>query len=67
MERAGLLKFVEDKSNKILGYNNELAHLQTELEEVQATVMKWYVKIVAQNVQARRKFGWSLGLYRFVE
>lgn len=41
VERAGLLKFVEDKSNEILGYNNELAHLQTELEEVQARVMKW--------------------------
>lgn len=41
VERAGLMKFVEDKSNEILGYNNELAHLQTELEEVQAKVMKW--------------------------
>lgn len=41
IERAGLLKFVEDKSNEILSYNNELAHLQTELEEVQARVMKW--------------------------
>lgn len=36
------MKFVEDKSNEILGYNNELAHLQTELEDVQARVMKWY-------------------------
>lgn len=42
LERAALMKFIEDKSNEILGYNNELAHLQTKLEEVQATVMKWY-------------------------
>jgi hypothetical protein len=41
LERAALVKFVEDKSNEILGYNNELAHLQTELEQVQAKVMKW--------------------------
>ncbi len=41
LERAALTKFVEDKSNEILGYNNELAHLQAELEDVQAKVMKW--------------------------
>lgn len=39
------MKFVEDKSNEILGYNNELAHLQTKLEEVQTTVMKWWDNI----------------------
>ncbi len=41
MERAGLMKFTEDKNNEILGYNNELARLQTRLEEVQATVLHW--------------------------
>ena len=41
VERAALSKFVEDKSNEILGYNNEIAHLQSQLEEVQGKVMQW--------------------------
>ena len=45
LERTALVKFMEDKSNEILGYNNELAHLQTELEEVQAKVLKWSVSL----------------------
>ena len=42
-ERAGLAKYTEDKNNEILGLNNELARLQTKLEEVKASAMKWYV------------------------
>ena len=44
LERAAMMKFVEDRSNEILGYNNELAHLQTKLEEVKGRVMKWSVR-----------------------
>lgn len=42
-ERAGLLKFTEDKHNEILSYNNELAHLQTKLEEAGGNVLRWSV------------------------
>ena len=42
-ERAGLAKYTEDKNNEILGLNNELARLQTKLEEEKASAMKWYV------------------------
>ncbi len=41
-ERAGLAKYTEDKNNEILGLNNELARLQTKLDEVKASAMKWY-------------------------
>ena len=40
-EKAGLLKYTEDKHNEILSYNNELAHLQTKMEEAEGNVLKW--------------------------
>jgi chromosome segregation ATPase len=40
-ERAGLMKLKEEKNNEILGYNNELAHLQTRLEAAQSNAVKW--------------------------
>ena len=40
-ERAGLLKYTEDKHNEILSHNNELAHLQAKLEEAEEDVLKW--------------------------
>ena len=40
-EKAGLLKYTEDKHNEILSYNNELAHLQTKMETAEGDVLKW--------------------------
>ena len=40
-QRASLLKFTEDKNNEILACNNELAHLQSKLEEEQGRALKW--------------------------
>ncbi|KAL5477714.1 hypothetical protein EMCRGX_G024549 [Ephydatia muelleri] len=40
-ERTDLIKFTEERTNEILGYNNELANLQTILEEVQSETVKW--------------------------
>ena len=40
-ERTDLIKFTELRTNEILGYNNELANLQTILEEVQSETVKW--------------------------
>lgn len=48
-ERAGLLKFTEDKHNEILSYNNELAHLQTKLEEAGGNVLRWSVTITCSS------------------
>ena len=41
VEKAGLLKYTEDKHNEILSYNNELAHLQTKMETAEGDVLKW--------------------------
>jgi len=40
-EKARLVKFTEEKNNEILNYNNQLAHLQTELERAQSVAVKW--------------------------
>ena len=40
-ERARLMKFTEEKNNEVLNYNNQLAHLQTELEKTQSIAVKW--------------------------
>jgi len=45
-ERSRLAKYTEDKNNEILALNNELARLQTKLDEVKASAMKWYVLIL---------------------
>ena len=42
-QRANIKKFTEDKNNEILACNNELAHLQSKLEETQGRAMKWCV------------------------
>ena len=39
MEKARLNRFIEDKNNEVLNYNNLLAQLQTELEKTQSKVM----------------------------
>ncbi|XP_031555849.1 coiled-coil domain-containing protein 42 homolog [Actinia tenebrosa] len=40
-EKARLVKFTEEKNNEILGYNNQLANLQTKLENTQSVAVKW--------------------------
>ena len=40
-EKACLNRFIEDKNNEVLNYNNLLAQLQTELEKTQSKAVKW--------------------------
>jgi len=40
-EKAKLNRFIEDKNNEVLNYNNQLAQLQTELEKTQSKAVKW--------------------------
>lgn len=40
-EKGRLVKFTEEKNNEILNYNNQLAHLQTQLERAQSVAVKW--------------------------
>ncbi|CAH1232655.1 CCDC42 [Branchiostoma lanceolatum] len=40
-EKARLAKFLEEKNNEIMSYNNELANLQTQLDNAQASAVKW--------------------------
>jgi len=40
-EKARLNRFIEDKNNEVLNYNNLLAQLQTELEKTQSNAVKW--------------------------
>jgi len=40
-EKARLNRFIEDKNNEVLNYNNQLAQLQTELEKTQSKAVKW--------------------------
>ena len=39
--RTHLLKYTEDKNNEVLNYNNQLATMQTQLEEAQSKAFKW--------------------------
>ncbi|XP_065055065.1 coiled-coil domain-containing protein 42 homolog [Rhopilema esculentum] len=40
-EKARLNRFIEEKNNENLNYNNQLAQLQTQLEEAQSNAVKW--------------------------
>ncbi|KAJ7374089.1 Coiled-coil domain-containing protein 42 [Desmophyllum pertusum] len=40
-KKGRLVKFTEEKNNEILNYNNQLAHLQTQLEKAQSVAVKW--------------------------
>lgn len=40
-EKANLLKFMEEKNNDIMSYNNQLANLQMQLETAQSAAVKW--------------------------
>ena len=40
-QKQELLKYSENKHNEILGYNNQLAGLQTRLDRAQSDAVKW--------------------------
>ncbi|XP_067684611.1 coiled-coil domain-containing protein 42 homolog isoform X2 [Haliotis asinina] len=43
-QRQTLLKYMEEKDNEILGYNNQLSGLQTRLDKAQSAAVKWESK-----------------------
>ena len=43
-EKGKLVKFTEDKNNEILSYNNQLAQMQTRLDEAQSRAVRWESK-----------------------
>ena len=54
-EKSKLKKFMEEKNNEILSYNNQLAQLQTELEKTQSNAVKWESKWThIQNTAAKK-------------
>lgn len=40
-QRQDLIKYMEEKDNEVLGYNNQLSGLQTRLDEAQSEAVKW--------------------------
>lgn len=40
-QKGDLMKYVEEKDNEILGYNNKLSGLQTKLDEAQSEAVHW--------------------------
>ncbi|KAK2177504.1 hypothetical protein NP493_594g00017 [Ridgeia piscesae] len=40
-EKQNLMKYREEKNNEILGYNNQLAAIQTKLDKAQSTAVMW--------------------------
>ena len=50
-EKAKLVKFTEEKNNEILYYNNQLAQLQTRLDEAQSRAVRWESKYA--HIQVR--------------
>lgn len=54
-EKAKLMKFTEEKNNEILYYNNQLAQLQTRLDQAQSRAVKWESKWAhIQNTAAKK-------------
>lgn len=54
-EKAKLMKFQEEKNNEILYYNNQLAQLQTRLDQAQSRAVKWESKWThIQNTAAKK-------------
>lgn len=39
--RQSLMKYIEEKDNEILSYNNQLSGLQTRLDQAQSEAVKW--------------------------
>jgi len=40
-QRSSLMKFIEERNNDIMSYNNQLANLQMKLEVAQSSAVKW--------------------------
>lgn len=40
-QRADLMKYVDEKDNEILGFNNKLSGLQTKLDDAQSEAVQW--------------------------
>lgn len=40
-QKANLMKFMEEKNNDIMNFNNQLANLQMQLETCQSATVKW--------------------------
>jgi len=54
-EKAHLNRFIQDKNNEVLNYNNFLAQLQTELERTQSKAMYWESRWTRiQNTAAKK-------------
>jgi len=54
-EKSRLVRFTEDKNNEILNCNNQLAELQTRLDQAQSKAVKWESKWAhIQNTAAKR-------------
>uniref|UniRef100_H2Y4L5 DUF4200 domain-containing protein n=1 Tax=Ciona savignyi TaxID=51511 RepID=H2Y4L5_CIOSA len=54
-EKGRLVKFTEEKNNEILSYNNQLAQLQTRLDQAQSKAVKWESKWThIQNTAAKK-------------
>nr|XP_002128459.1 coiled-coil domain-containing protein 42 homolog [Ciona intestinalis] len=54
-EKGRLVKFTEEKSNEILYYNNQLAQMQTRLDQAQSKAVKWESKWThIQNTAAKK-------------
>merc|ERR1719228_2928000 len=54
-EKARLVRFTEKKNNQILHYNNQLAQLQTRLDQAQSNAVKWESKWThIQNTAAKK-------------
>ncbi|CAK8692593.1 unnamed protein product [Clavelina lepadiformis] len=54
-EKGKLVKFTEDKNNEILYYNNQLAQLQTRLDQAQSKAVKWESRWThIQNTAAKK-------------
>ncbi len=40
-QRQDLMKYMEEKENQVLNYNNQLSGLQTRLDGAQSEAVKW--------------------------
>lgn len=43
-QKSKKLRYIEEKNNEILNYNNRLATLQTKLDKTQSEAVKWESK-----------------------
>lgn len=43
-QKQDLMKYMEEKENQVLNYNNQLSTLQTRLDAAQSDAVKWESK-----------------------